>query len=286
MGTLTSRLARGRTALAAALTGREISRELRRRNPDGLCRRRARCGATRGDRCGRSQKDPALARRVRAASRAAREGGGRVFESAGPARSGTARIAARGGAARRRSGCAAMSCSFPRARARAPSPPWRAREWVAMAASLVLGVLISWRLLTPDSGAFECRQGWRSAGARRARAGARYAARERTARRRAGADRPHLQGTRRQLLPQLRAARRADRGPRVPRRFRWQVPATDRRLAPEGEMQQAGSALPPAILRVIEARMRRRGARRGGREKRAAGPGLGLEDRRQCRRSR
>lgn len=28
---------------------------------------------------------------------------------------------------------------------------WRAREWVAMAASVLLGVLLSWKVLTPDS---------------------------------------------------------------------------------------------------------------------------------------
>jgi anti-sigma factor RsiW len=31
----------------------------------------------------------------------------------------------------------------------APAMPWRAREWLAMAASLVLGVVISWRAFSP-----------------------------------------------------------------------------------------------------------------------------------------
>jgi hypothetical protein len=40
---------------------------------------------------------------------------------------------------------------FPARAARPPSPPWRAREWTAMAASLVVGVLLSWRFLSPAS---------------------------------------------------------------------------------------------------------------------------------------
>lgn len=41
--------------------------------------------------------------------------------------------------------------NFPARTMRAPSPPWRAREWLAMAASLVLGVLASWKFLAPGS---------------------------------------------------------------------------------------------------------------------------------------
>ena len=49
---------------------------------------------------------------------------------------------------------------FPARSARAPSPPWRAREWIAMAASLLLGVLLSWRLLVPaNSALFEAGEG-------------------------------------------------------------------------------------------------------------------------------
>src|SRR6185503_3666144 len=40
---------------------------------------------------------------------------------------------------------------FPSRGTRAPATPWRAREWFAMAASLVLGVLISWRAFSPVS---------------------------------------------------------------------------------------------------------------------------------------
>jgi hypothetical protein len=38
---------------------------------------------------------------------------------------------------------------FPTRGTRAPPAPWRGREWFAMAASLVLGVLLSWKFLVP-----------------------------------------------------------------------------------------------------------------------------------------
>jgi anti-sigma factor RsiW len=38
---------------------------------------------------------------------------------------------------------------FPTRGTRAPAAPWRAREWLAVAASLVLGIFISWRILSP-----------------------------------------------------------------------------------------------------------------------------------------
>lgn len=40
---------------------------------------------------------------------------------------------------------------FPTKGNRAPPTPWRAREWFAMAASVVLGVVISWRTFAPGS---------------------------------------------------------------------------------------------------------------------------------------
>ncbi len=71
---------------------------------------------------------------------------------------------------------------FPARVTRAPSPPWGAREWIAMAASLLLGVLLSWRLLVPgNSGALRGGQG-RFAGPGRARPRTRKPAREPTKR--------------------------------------------------------------------------------------------------------
>jgi hypothetical protein len=43
---------------------------------------------------------------------------------------------------------------FPSRGTRAPSPPWRAREWTALAASLALGMFLSWRFLGPGGGDF------------------------------------------------------------------------------------------------------------------------------------
>jgi hypothetical protein len=40
---------------------------------------------------------------------------------------------------------------FPARSARPASSPWRAREWTAMAASLILGAFLSWRFLGPAS---------------------------------------------------------------------------------------------------------------------------------------
>ncbi len=42
--------------------------------------------------------------------------------------------------------------TFPARAARPPPASWSAREWSAMAASLVLGVMLAWRFLAPDGG--------------------------------------------------------------------------------------------------------------------------------------
>ena len=48
---------------------------------------------------------------------------------------------------------------FPRARRAADRAAWGGREWVAMAASLVLGVLISWQWLAPAEPVMTASQG-------------------------------------------------------------------------------------------------------------------------------
>ena len=144
---------------------------------------------------------------------------------------------------------------FPARSARAPSPPWRAREWIAMAASLLLGVLLSWRLLVPgNTGLFEAGKGGLLARGELARALESQLASEQSG------EEPVLIGLTfkahdgkycRSFV--LRAARTAGLACRVG--SEWQIPATDSSLVPEGGMQQASSALPPSILRIIEARM-------------------------------
>ena len=94
-------------------------------------------------------QDPGLALRVEEhrALRARVAGAfARVLDQPVP---GAARAAARVGA--RPTSARGNVVQFPARGARAPSPPWRAREWIAMAASLLLGVLLSWRFLAPGS---------------------------------------------------------------------------------------------------------------------------------------
>jgi hypothetical protein len=144
---------------------------------------------------------------------------------------------------------------FPARSARAPSPPWRAREWIAMAASLLLGVLLSWRLLVPaNSALFEAGEGGLLARGELARALESQLASEQSGEERVLIGltfKAHDGNYCRTFV--LRAARTAGLACRVG--SEWQVPATDSSLVSEGGMQQASSALPPSILRIIEARM-------------------------------
>ncbi len=48
---------------------------------------------------------------------------------------------------------------FPSRGSRAPGAPWRAREWTAMAASLVVGGLISWQFMSRSAGDITSRGG-------------------------------------------------------------------------------------------------------------------------------
>ena len=124
-----------------------------------------------------------------------------------------------------------------------------------MAASLLLGVLLSWRLLVPaNSALFEAGEGGLLARGELARALENQLASEQS-----GGERvlfgltfkAHDGNYCRSFV--LRAARTAGLACRVG--SDWQVPATDSSLVSEGGMQQASSALPPSILRIIEARM-------------------------------
>jgi hypothetical protein len=144
---------------------------------------------------------------------------------------------------------------FPARSARTPSPPWRAREWFAMAASLLLGVLLSWRLLVPaGSQVFEAGKGGLLARGELARALESQLASEQNGDERVLIGltfKAHDGAYCRSFV--LRTARTAGLACRVG--SEWQIPATDSALASEGAMQQASSALPASILRIIEARM-------------------------------
>lgn len=92
------------------------------------------------------ERDPALARRVQEhrALRAKVEGAfAPVVEQ--PVPEALSKVA-RASASIERSGNVVR---FPTRGSRASSQPWRAREWAAMAASVVLGVLIAWKAFSP-----------------------------------------------------------------------------------------------------------------------------------------
>jgi hypothetical protein len=101
------------------------------------------------------EQDPELARRVaqhrslRAGIAGAYSG---VIDEAVPDR---LRAAARGplpGDSARESRPRGNVVQFPSRGSRAPGTPWRAREWTAMAASLVLGGLIGWQFMARGAG--------------------------------------------------------------------------------------------------------------------------------------
>ena len=199
-------------------------------------------------------QDPGLARRVQEhkALRARMTGAfSRVLDQPIPERlEAAARVGTRADAPAR-----GNVIKFPARSARAPSPPWRAREWIAMAASLLLGVLLSWRLLVPaNSALFQAGEGGLLARGELARALENQLASEQSGEERVLIGltfKAHDGNYCRSFV--LRAARTAGLACRVG--SEWQVPATDSSLVSEGGMQQASSALPPSILRIIEARM-------------------------------
>ena len=200
-------------------------------------------------------KDPVLKRRVEQqhALRARLAGAfSKVLDQPIPERLETA---ARGGATSAVTAGRGNVLQFPARSARVPSPPWRAREWIAMAASVLLGVMLSWRLLAPGaSGVIEAGKDGLVARVELARALDSQLASEQ------GGAEPVLIGLTfkardgaycRSFV--LRAAQTAGLACRVG--SDWQIPATDSSAVPQGEMQQAASVMPPAILRAIESRM-------------------------------
>lgn len=144
---------------------------------------------------------------------------------------------------------------FPARPSRAPSPPWRGREWGAMAASLLLGALISWQLLATGDGApiVAGKDSLVAHGSLAHALDAQLASEQR------GGE-PVLIGLTFRAHDgnycrsfEIRATRTSGLACRAG--SEWQVTATDSTTAAAGQMQQAGSALSPAILRAIEARV-------------------------------
>jgi len=193
------------------------------------------------------ESDPALARRVeqqRALNAKVAGVFAKVLDQPLPERLTRAALADRGNV-----------LQFPARPARAPAAPWRAREWVAMAASLGLGVLISWRVLAPgDSAPIVAGNNALVAHGELARALDHQLASEQRG------EEPVLVGLTFKARDgnycrsfEMRATRTAGLACRAS--SEWQVTATDSSAPAQGQMQQASSALSPAILRAIEARV-------------------------------
>jgi hypothetical protein len=199
-------------------------------------------------------RDPGLARRVERHRALRAEVAGafsKVIESTIPDR---LLNAARGAAMPAAEPRGAKVLRFPEPAGRAPPTPWRAREWTAMAASLVLGVLLSWRLLAPgDSPVIVAGDD-----ALLARGELATALDNQLAGGQRG-DEPVLIGLTFKARDgnycrsfTLRSAKTSGLACRVG--TDWQIPATDSAVIPQGSLQQATSVLAPAILKAIEAR--------------------------------
>jgi hypothetical protein len=144
---------------------------------------------------------------------------------------------------------------FPGPAPQVASTRWRAREWTAMAASLLVGILISWRVFAPgEEGVMVA-----GAGAIRARGELATALDAQLA----SAQRPGASvligltfkardGSYCRSFT-LRATKTAGLACRVG--SDWQIPATTTAEIPAGTVQQAATALPPAILQAVEARI-------------------------------
>ena len=142
---------------------------------------------------------------------------------------------------------------FPTRGTRSPSAPWRAREWLAMAASLVLGVVISWRAFSPASSPMVARDG-----ALVARGALATALDEQLASNQArdaavsiGLTFKARDGSYCRSFA-LRAGGVAGLACRAG--DEWQIPVTASADAAGGDFRQAASATPPAVMQAIVAR--------------------------------
>ena len=144
---------------------------------------------------------------------------------------------------------------FPSRGSRPPGPRWQAREWAAMAASVVLGVVISWRVFAPAEGGLVAANG----GALVARGQLAAALDQQLASNQRREDSVQIGLTfkardgnfcRSFTLRDAKTAGLACRGG-----GEWQIAATAAAEIPAGQVSQAGSALPAAILSAVEARM-------------------------------
>ena len=272
IGTLTSRLARGRTALAAALSEKQgIRRELRRRNPHGLRRRRARRVQTRGDRRGHANaiRGWRIACSEHRALRAEVAGAfSPVLDQPMPER-----LLAR--RRRRRERRARNVLQFPARIDCAPSPPLASARMGGdggQPGARRAAVLAIARAIASGAGhGVETARWWRAARSR-ARSTHSWPAHS-------GAEARCMIGLtfkaqRRQLLPQLRAAACGDGRSRLPRAGEWRVPVTASAAGPKAAVRQAILAAAGGVARHRGADRRRCARCRGRRKRASAAAGL------------
>jgi anti-sigma factor RsiW len=145
---------------------------------------------------------------------------------------------------------------FPSRGTPAPRAPWHAREWLAMAASLVLGIVVTWQVLQkPEDPDFITA----SNGALVARGALAKALDEQLASQqdRAGAVVIGLsfeaRGKSYCRTFTLRAS--ATAGLACREGAEWQIPVTTAVEIPTGEMQQVATPIPPAVMQAIETRI-------------------------------
>lgn len=145
---------------------------------------------------------------------------------------------------------------FPQRGTPAPRAPWRSREWLAMAASLVLGIVVTWQVMqkpvdpdviTASNGALVARGALAKAldeqlASRQDRAGAVVIGLSFKA-----------QGDSYCRTFTLRAS--ATTGLACRAGDGWQIPVTTAVEIPTGEMQQVATTIPPAVMQVMESRI-------------------------------
>jgi hypothetical protein len=144
---------------------------------------------------------------------------------------------------------------FPARTSRAPASPWRAREWTAMAASLMLGAFLSWRFLAPSDPASVV-AGDGSLVAR----GALAAALDSQLASEQGGDGAVLIGlsfktTDGGYCRSFVAREAAIAGLACREGDEWRVPVTNAVEVEGGDLRTATTSMPPAILAAIEARL-------------------------------
>ena len=144
---------------------------------------------------------------------------------------------------------------FPSRGTRAPATPWRAREWFAMAASLVLGVLISWRAFSPVSSDVITA----SNGALVARGALATALDQQLASNQANDAAVKIGLTFKardgSYCRSFALSAGGTTGLACRMGERWQIPVTASADAAGGDFRQAAGAIPPAVMQAIEARI-------------------------------